>query len=676
MLIKIDLLSVEALDNIHNCIDLLCGKGYIEKKDTLKETYESVIGIYNLERTAPEMWKMIHEHKVQSLFQMEEQSGIQGISLIKPTSINDLTVLNSVIRLMAPEKGGEQPLETWSRYRKDISQWYEEMRKAGLSQEEIDWLSHHSACTDGICESQEGLMSLVQEERLGGNSLTFADKCRKALAKKIGELFVQCEKEFFENAKNKCCSLKLAHYVWDVLLKVQRGYSFNRSHCLAYSLVALQEMNLCYHFPHLFWDCACLITKAGGTDEVDSDNKNSNYNKIASAINKMKDLGVNINLPDINKSSYSFTPDIDKNEIIFGLKGMPTVGEELISRIIENRPYVSVIDFYERVRPKHSAMIILIKSGAFDSLEERRHAMIGYIWYICKKKRVTLQNMAGLLKYKILPMENEDINFACKIYAFNHYLKIRCKNSKTGCYDLDERALNFLDSIDYISNNNVISIKEWDKYYKEVMLIIKTYITENYDKVLDDFNTAIFLEEWNKNATGSMSKWEMQSLCFYYNEHELKNVNCVKYNIANFYDLPEIPIVDKVFKRGDISIPIYKLSMICGTCIAKNKNKGIATILTTNGVVNVRFSKEYFAMFDKQISKKQEDGTKKILEKSWFNRGSMILIQGMRRGDEFVSKKYASSRSHQLYKIINIKNNGDIEITHNRADGIEEEGEE
>ena len=222
-LIKMDLLSVEALDKIHNCIDLLVEYGYVEPESTLRETYEKIIGIYNLEREAPEMWQMIWNHQIESLFQMEKQSGVQGIAIAKPKSIDELAVLNSVIRLMAPEKGAEMPLNMWGRYRENINDWIREMRRYGLSEDEIEWLSNHSAITDGICESQEGLMSLVQEERLGGNSLGFADSARKALAKKIGELFVKCENEFYENAEAKGCSMKLARYVWDVLLRVQRG---------------------------------------------------------------------------------------------------------------------------------------------------------------------------------------------------------------------------------------------------------------------------------------------------------------------------------------------------------------------------------------------------------------------------------------------------------------------
>lgn len=227
-LIKIDMLSVECLDKIHNCLDLLCDYEYIKREETLKETYEKVIGIYSLERNSKEMWSLVHDHKIQSLFQMEKQSGIQGISLIKPKSVDELAVLNSVIRLMAPDENSPLPLESWVKYRENIKYWYQEMKQYGLTEEEIDWLSHHSAITDGICESQEGLMSLVQESRLGGNSLTFADKCRRGIAKKEGKLFEECEQEFYKNIKEKNLSEKLAHYVWDILLKVQRGYSFNR----------------------------------------------------------------------------------------------------------------------------------------------------------------------------------------------------------------------------------------------------------------------------------------------------------------------------------------------------------------------------------------------------------------------------------------------------------------
>jgi DNA polymerase-3 subunit alpha len=74
-------------------------------------------------------------------------------------------------------------------------------------------------------------------------------------------------------------------------------------------------------------------------------------------------------------------------------------------------------------------------------------------------------------------------------------------------------------------------------------------------------------------------------------------------------------------------------------------------------------------MFDRQISQPQPDGTKKVIEKSWFNRGNMILVNGMRQGDEFISKKYSSTGGHQLYKIVSIDENGDITLQTERAQG-------
>ena len=108
----------------------------IERENTLRETYEKLIGIYNLERDDPKMWQMVWNHEITSLFQMEKQSGINGISLLHPTSVDDLATLNSVIRLMAQEKGGEMPTEKLARFKANPYLWDEEMDSWGLTEEE------------------------------------------------------------------------------------------------------------------------------------------------------------------------------------------------------------------------------------------------------------------------------------------------------------------------------------------------------------------------------------------------------------------------------------------------------------------------------------------------------------------------------------------------------------
>lgn len=181
-LIKYDLLSVEAMDKIQVCLGLLVKYGYLKWAGTLRKTYEDAIGIYNLERTNSKMWKMVWEHKIQSLFQMEKSSGIQGIALTHPKSVDDLATLNSVIRLMAQEKGAETPLEKYARFKKDISLWYQEMDSYGLTKEEQKILEPVLKISYGLCESQERFMMLVQIPECGGFDLNFADRLRKSVA--------------------------------------------------------------------------------------------------------------------------------------------------------------------------------------------------------------------------------------------------------------------------------------------------------------------------------------------------------------------------------------------------------------------------------------------------------------------------------------------------------------
>ena len=709
-LIKIDLLSVEALDKMHVCLDLLCDQGYIDRYNTLKETYEKFIGIYNLEREATEMWNMVWNHEIQALFQMEKQSGIQGIALTKPENVDDLAVLNSVIRLMAQEKNAEQPLNKYARYKEDITLWYDEMDRYGLTEEETKLLEPFLKSSYGICESQEKFMSLVQLPECGGFNLGWADRLRKAIAKKNPAEYEKLTQEYFENMREKGLSQNLCNYVWNVLVATSRGYGFNASHTLAYSLVGLQEMNLAYRWPTIFWNCACLITDSGGAEEeeeeeivdiyeqedfsefeyIDAEDKktkkkkrrSNNYDKIATAIGKMRGEGVNITPPDINTSLYTFYPDVDNNRILFGLRGLLNVGDDVIAAAIENRPYSSPRDFLNKVKPKKSSMISLIKAGAFDSMMDRKLCMAWYLWEVCdKKQRLTLQNMPGLMKYDLIPSDTEEFIMARRIYEFNRYLKAITKADKAAYkdyYTLDTRAIDFLNEIgqeDLMTSDNLawfIKQKDWDKVYQKYMDIFRNWIASDKDNILKELNTRIFKEEWDKYAKGTISAWEMEVMCFYYHEHELANLDEERYGFVDFFELPEDPIVDRSFCKGGKQINIFKLSKICGTCIAKDKTKGNVTLLTPTGVVTVKMHKEAFALYDRQISEKQEDGVKKVVEKSWFTRGNHILVQGIRSGDQFVAKKYASSSmQHTIMKINEIFPNGEIALQSERYYGQE-----
>jgi DNA polymerase-3 subunit alpha len=330
-------------------------------------------------------------------------------------------------------------------------------------------------------------------------------------------------------------------------------------------------------------------------------------------------------------------------------------------------------------------MISLIKAGAFDNMIDRKLCMGWYIWETCdKKSKLTLQNLPSLIKYNLLPNDKEEYITARRVYEFTRYLKFVTKQDPAAykdMYYLDTRAINFIQELGYddlLTTDNLawfIKVKDWEKKYKVWMDIFRSWLAENKETILKKLNETIFLEDWNQYATGTISAWEMKALSFYYHEHELTHVDNNKYGFVNYFSLPEDPEVDRSFVKGGKEIKIFKLHKICGTCIAKNKNKGYVTLLTPDGVVNVKFRKEYFSMFDKQISVIQPDGSKKVMEKSWFDRGSMIVVQGIRSGDNFIPKKYSSSTSEQLYKILEINADGTLKITHQRYQGGIEEDE-
>ena len=365
------------------------------------------------------------------------------------------------------------------------------------------------------------------------------------------------------------------------------------------------------------------------------------------------------------------------------MKALSNVGGPVIEQIIAGRPYHNFTDFMNRCPLNKSAMISLIKAGAFDKLETAWAAELGVeprwlimTYYLSKncdaKTKLTLQNFNGLIQRGLIP---ECLEFQRKVFEFNKYLKA---NTKTGKYYVfDEMCKSFyekffdLEELEVINGYTCILQTAWDKIYKKEMDAARDWLKENQEETLKQLNTLLFKEVWDKYAQGTLAAWEMEALCFYYHEHELANVDAQKYGIVDFARLPSAPIVDYYFKRNGKDIPIWKTFKIIGTVIAKNDTKSTVTLLTTTGVVTVKMTKDYYAMFKKQISEKNDDGTKSVVEKGWFKRGNMLMFTGFRRDDQFVVKTYKHTATHGIYKLA-LENNGrDLILTHERVDAEE-----
>ena len=679
--VKYDFLLTAVQDIIIQTIQFPQQDKVINPALTLREVYDKYLHPNVLPKNDKKMWEALANNQVVNCFQFDSPVGAQAAKKIKPQSPLEMADANGLMRLMTSEPGAEMPIDKYVRFKNNINLWYQEMTQYGLSLAEQKILEPYFLSSYGVPPSQEQLMRMLMDTNICHFTLKEANAARKIVGKKQMEKIPALHEKVLAQAS----SPQLGKYVWKYGLGPQMGYSFSIIHALAYSFVGMQTLYLATHFNPIYWNCACLVVNSGSLDvaQTGKENEPTDYAKIAKAIGNIQSAGIKVDLADINQSQFGFTPDPITNRILFGLKGLLNVGDDFVNQIIENRPYVSPKDFYNRVKPKRQAMISLIKGGAFDSMMERRDCMIWYIWETCDRKaRLTLLNMPTLIKFDMLPQEMPEQKTAFRIYEFNKYLKALCKDKSKSLthYILDTRAIEFLTEMNYDNNIEMINEelmideKVWDKIYQKWMDVFRVWVKKDHDTILQELNSKIFYEDWNKYIKkNNYSAWEMEVLCFYYHAHELRDANFHKYGIQNFFNLPPQPIVDYTYQIKDKTIEIYQLTKICGTCIAKNKNKSIVSLLTPHGVVEVKFNKEHFSMFDKQISQRQANGKKKVMERSFFQRGSMLMITGIRRDDMFICKKYKNTSGHRLYKIEEVEPNGDLVLRGERYKGEAEE---
>ena len=228
-----------------------------------------------------------------------------------------------------------------------------------------------------------------------------------------------------------------------------------------------------------------------------------------------------------------------------------------------------------------------------------------------------------------------------------------------------------MDLLSPAENEFIFLIKQtdWDKIYKKQMDIIRPFIQKNNEELLNSVNVRLRNDLWDKYCEGNISKWEMDSISCYIHEHELKKLKNGLYGLSDYSKLSEEPEISYEFRAKDTGkkIPLYKIHRIAGTVLDKDKAKKTVTLLTTSGVVTVKIFGDAFTHYDKQISEKRPDGTKKVVEKSWLSRGNKIIVTGIRREDNFIAKKYKNT-PHHLVELITSINDGYIKTQTERVE--------
>lgn len=687
--LKYDSLTTECQDKLEVCTELLLKYNKIEWQGSLRETYNKYLHPNVLEYNNQDMWNECSNGQIIDLFQFITPVGGQCISKIQPHSLNELMNANSLMRITV--EGEEQPVDKFLRYKKDRSLWYDELKRYGVTDvKEIKALEEVLGYCYGVPSMQEDVMELCMRKEIAGFGLADADGARKIIAKKKRKDVQKLKDKFYKAVKEHNNSQAVANYVWEECIKPQLAYSFSRNHVNPYSAEALQEMNLYHFYPHVYWNCATLIVNAGAADgdTEDGQSKNTQYGKIAKAIYRSSFFGVPVLPPSINNSEMTFTPIESTDSILFGIAGIAGINADIAKQVIENRPYSSFKDFYNKNTYEGSLITPskfrqLIKAGCFDELNPNRITVMKlYIKYANEPvTALTMANLPMVIKSKVgVPKP--------LIAPYNFYKYITSKQFFYGNHpNFKSKKLYWLDdkATKYFKNNCQDSLKEGaDYYFENDMLVV---VDKSIEKLLkpsltalkEYINTPEFLEAYNKKLllmkynefvpNQNVHHWEFEATSHYHNgEHELDILDKDNYLITDFKDIPEEP---KFIERswGKKTWRQYEIYQIAGTVLDKNDNSHLITLLTTdNAVVNVKFHSGLYANYKRQNSIINEDGKKQVVDPSYFTRGQLLIICGYRRGEnDFVAKKYSKSIfQHTCQRILSINEDGTARIQSER----------
>lgn len=308
-LIKQDALGLKALSIVHDTLD------------SIKKRHGVSIDLEEMTYDDPNVYKMISEGYTKGVFQCEQVPYTGLIFKMKGIkNFEELAASNALVRPGAANstagqdfldrKHGKKPV----RYHHEIT---EEFTKE----------------TYGTIIYQEQVMQTMVE--LAGMSMSDADKVRKIIGKKKDVAEFEAYKASFIEGASKNVSEKMAERLWTDF-EAHAGYSFNKSHAVAYSMLSYWTAWLKYHYPLEFM-------RAVLANEKDKDAK-------LDYLIETKRLGIRVLLPHVNESEMGFSIGEDERGpyIRFGLADIKYISSKIGSRLIQYRPFENYNELYEK----------------------------------------------------------------------------------------------------------------------------------------------------------------------------------------------------------------------------------------------------------------------------------------------------------------------------------------
>ena len=306
-LIKIDALGLKTLSVLKDVISIV------------EERHGNRLDLLSIDLDDENVYEMLSSGYTKGVFQCEAAPYTNLLIKMGVKNLNELAASNALVRPGAMNTIGKDYIER-KRGRQGITFHHDVMKQ-------------FTGETFGCILYQEQVMQACVE--LGGMSMAEADKVRKIIGKKKDAKEFDVFKDKFVEGASRYMTPNLAKELWHDF-EAHAGYSFNKSHAVAYSTLSYWTAWLKYHYPLEFM---FALLK----NEKDKDTR-TDY------LIEAKRMNIPIRLPHVNDSEMDFK--IEGKAIRFGLTGIKYISENIASKFIEARPFDSYAQLEQFVAQK------------------------------------------------------------------------------------------------------------------------------------------------------------------------------------------------------------------------------------------------------------------------------------------------------------------------------------
>ncbi len=316
------------------------------------------------------VFELLSSGNTVGLFQVESAGMREALLQMKPNHIEDIIAL---VALYRPGPMSNIPTYNDCKHGRRTPDYLHPLLEGILKP------------TYGVIIYQEQVMQIAQ--KLSGFTAGEADILRRAMGKKKRAELEKQKQGFITGALKNGIAKDVAA---SIFLKIEpfAEYGFNKSHAAAYAIISYQTAFLKTYYPNEFFAASMTMDL-------------SNQNKLSEFHEELKRINIKVIRPDINKCFADF--QFDENNFYYALGGIKSVGYEAISNVVKERKangeFKSISDFLNRVNPKDINKLQLeglVKSGAFDSINNNRQALFNSIPnFILKTKNIYENKVAN-----------------------------------------------------------------------------------------------------------------------------------------------------------------------------------------------------------------------------------------------------------------------------------------